>query len=114
MNEPSPGSFNCLVEIQQYTLGKDASGGKTKVWDIEVAKPFAGINNLSGKEQSATRAGGDVVVSRTIFSMHYIPGITDVMRVVYAGKYFDIQHVNNFMERNQYLILTCDSGVNLG
>lgn len=84
-----------------------------KTW-VNFASPFAEKNNLSGSEQSATRAGGQVAVARTVFRMHYQPGITEQMRIVCGGEYFNINHVNNYMEQNRELIITCTTGANLG
>ena len=114
MFKPNPGAFNHQIDIQSYTQSKDASGGQVKTWGTIVASPFVSINNLSGVEKDATRHGGEVAISRTIFTMHYITGITEDMRVVHEGRYYDINHVNNYFEKNHYLILTCKTGVNDG
>lgn len=114
MFNPNPGLFNHIITIQDYTQGKDSAGGQLKVWDIEVAVLLAGVNYIAGTEQDATRHGGEVSVSKTIFTAHYVFGVTEEMRVLFNGKHYDIKHVNNFLEKNQYLILTCQSGVNNG
>ena len=113
MKRPSPGEYRTPIEIQKLTTTKDAEGGMVKTW-VKFKTARAKKNNLSGGEQSATKAGGTIAVSRTVFWMHYQPGITEEMRIVCDGKYYNINHVNNYMEQSRDLIITCTTGANLG
>jgi len=113
MRRSSVGSRNQHIEIQQPTITKDTQGGKVTKWEKFTAA-FASKNNLSGSERSATAHGGQVAVARTVFEMYYQPDITESMRVVHNGKYYNIKHVNNVFEENKDLILTCETGANDG
>ncbi len=105
--------YNHLIEIHQSIITKDTQGGKVKTW-AQFTTAYASKNNLSGSERSATAHGGEVAVARTLFEMSYQPSITESMRVLHDGKYYNIKHVNNVFEENKDLILTCETGANDG
>lgn len=114
MPAPDPGKLNQQITIQQRVTTKDAEGGMVDSWTDFAANVWAKVNNLSGNERSATAKGGEKLESRTEFTIYYIDGVTNKMRVSFGGKYHNIRHVNNFMEANEYLIITCDTGGNDG
>lgn len=114
MPAPGAGQLNQQITIQQRTQTKDAEGGMVDSWADFAANIWAKQNNLSGNERSATKQGGQTLESRTEFTIYYLAGVTNEMRVSANGKYHNIRHVNNFMESNEYLIITCDTGGNHG
>lgn len=101
------------ITLQTGTPGKDAAGGSTTVW-VDWKRPWAKVAPLSGNERRATDHGGQVVEARTEFVIHYQPGVDESMRVSYAGKFYNIRHVKDINEAHEYLVLTCDTGVNDG
>lgn len=112
----NPSALNCRVTVEAKSITKGASGGQIETWAPLVAMPvWAAINHLGGTEKRATAAGGgEVAEARTEITLRYRAGITANMRVVHGSTYYNIKHVNNFYERNERLILTCDTGVNNG
>jgi SPP1 family predicted phage head-tail adaptor len=108
------GKLDKQVQLQSPTVVPDADGGQVKAW-ANVGRPrWAGIRHLSGAEKNATAHGGQVAEARTEITMRYRPGVTEQMRILHKGTAYNIRHVNNWLERNEALILTCDSGVNDG
>ncbi|KQM79822.1 phage head closure protein [Xylophilus sp. Leaf220] len=101
------------VQIEALQVGKGESGGMQKTW-VSVAEVWGSVRHLSGHEKRATDVGGLVAEARTEIEILYRPGVTATMRVVHRGTRYNIVHVNNLQERNQALVLTCDSGVNHG
>jgi len=114
MPAPGAGQFNQQITIQQRSQTKDAEGGMVDAWADFAANIWAKVNNLSGNERSATAKGGEEQEARTEFTVYYLNGVTNEMRISHNGKYYNIRHVNNFMEQNEYLIITCDTGGNRG
>lgn len=114
MPAPGAGQLNKQITIQQRTQTKDAEGGMVDAWTDFAANVWAKVNNLSGNENSATAKGGERLEARTEFTIYYIDGVTNKMRVSSGGKYYNIRFVNNYMEANEYLIITCDTGGNDG
>lgn len=114
MPSPTPGQMNCQITIQKKITSKDAEGGMVDVWVDVVCDLWAKVNNFSGNERRATQQGGQIAEERTEFTIYFIPGIDASMRIVYADKYYNIRHVNNFMEKNKFIVLTTDTGGNHG
>lgn len=109
------GQRRIRISIESKAVAKGASGGKTETWTALANTPvWAGKRSLSGNERGATSAGGEVAEARDEFDIRYRDDVTAGMRVVYKGAYYNIRHVKNWMERNESLILTCESGVNRG
>lgn len=109
------GKLNERITIQQLDQGKDAGGGITRAWaDFAVNLP-ASRRDHSGSEKPATAvAGGQVAVSHTEFTIRWMPGVKDTMRVLHGDEVHNIRHVNNFAGRRESLVLTCETGVNDG
>lgn len=110
MPAPGAGQLNQQITIQQRTQTKDAEGGMVDSWADFAANVWAKVNNLSGNERSATAKGGEKQEARTEFTIYYVAGVTNLMRISHGGKYHNIRHVNNYMEGNEFLIITCDTG----
>ncbi|KAB2902134.1 MAG: phage head closure protein [Burkholderiaceae bacterium] len=109
------GKLTQRVTLQSVTVGKGASGGVEKQWaDIAAGLPAA-VRHMSGNERQATAAaGGQVAEARTEITIRWRPGITASMRILYGGSVYNIRHVNDFMARREFLVLTCETGVNDG
>lgn len=108
------GKFDKRIRLEAEVTTQGAAGGVKTAW-TEVATVWASVRNFSGGERRSTGAGGgEVEVARTEFTIRYRPGVTAKMRVVFKGAVYNIAHVNNFMERNESLVLTCDTGANDG
>lgn len=114
MAAPGAGQLNKQITIQQLSQAKDAEGGMVDTWTDFAANIWAKVNNLSGNERATTQQGGRTLEARTEFTVYFLQGVTNQMRIVFNGKHYNIRHVNNFMEANEYLIITCDTGGNHG
>lgn len=101
------------IVIEALGQARDAHGGMVKTWTVH-ASLRAKIVNKSGNEQGATGSGGATGVARTEFTTRFVPGVNTSMRVAYAGNHYNILHVNNFLEEDRFLILTCDTGLSNG
>lgn len=101
------------IVIEALTQTKDAAGGMVDSWAVAYTV-WAKVMNLSGNERKATEHGGQVAQARTEFTVRYNAGITPKHRISYAGKLYNIKHVNDFNEQHRFMILTCDTGVNSG
>lgn len=104
-----PRELDKRITLQQPTRAKEGNGGTSVTWsDLDTV--WAKVRHLSGNEKSATSKGGEVAVARTEIIIRYQPDITEKSRVAYRGKVFNIRHVNNVREADEWLILTCDTG----
>ncbi len=107
------GKLNERITRQRLDMGQDDSGGMVRQC-LDLAKDVpASRRDLAGGERPATgSAGGQVAVSRTEFTIRWMPGINATMRVLHGGESHNIRHVNNFAGRRESLVLTCETGVN--
>lgn len=109
------GKFNERITIEHLTVAKGTSGGIQKTWAPFAANIAASRRDFGGNEKPASAAaGGQVALARTEFTVHWMPGVDDTMRVLHEGAVHNIRHVNNFAGRRQSLVLTCETGVNDG
>jgi len=103
------GKLTQRIVLQACVVTKGASGGVVKGWQ-EVAQVWTAVRHLSGNERRATGAGGQVAEARTEFTIRHRAGVNAQMRVLYGDAVYNIRHVNDFMARREFLILTCDAG----
>lgn len=115
MSVPGAGDLNRRITLEALTQTKDDEGGMVDSWVPLAGMPiWARVANLSGNERRATSHGGQVAEARTEFTIRYRAGIDAKMRISYNAKLYNIRHVNNYLEENRFLILTCDTGMNDG
>ena len=93
--------FNKLVHIQKLDQ-------ETEEWN-DYFITHANVNKSSGKEYF--NANTNISSSTFNFSIRYSPYLrelmfnTDEYRLIYDDKYFDIKNVDNFMLKNNELII---------
>ncbi|MFM0628855.1 phage head closure protein [Paraburkholderia xenovorans] len=108
------GKLDRRITIQRRTNSKNDTGGNVAGW-TDVDTVWASVNYLSGMERSATlHQGGETADARTVFTMRYLSGIDETMRVLYDSKLFNIRFVNDVLDQHKTLILTCDTGASEG
>lgn len=116
MPSPDAGDLNRRIVIEALTQTKDAQGGMVDAWSTDYTL-WAQVRNLPAKPQSEhmlTAHGGQVSDPRTEFTVRYNAGITAKHRISYAGKKYNIRHVNDYNAGHHFMILTCDTGLNDG
>ena len=96
--------YNKTIKIQKLNLD-------TEVWE-DYFNAHANINKSSGKEYFNART--EISSSTFNFSVRYCKKLEDIMyeteiyRIVYDAKCFDIKNVDNFMLRNNELVIVGD------
>ena len=113
MAEPGAGDLDRRITIQTLSQAKDSEGGMVDSW-ADVAMVWARVRYLSGNERRLTAAGGQVAEARTEFTIRYRSGLNERMRIRYAGKVYNIRHLNDFREAHRFIVITCDTGTNDG
>lgn len=82
------GEMDRLIVIEQEISTRGSSGGQKKSW-VRFARVWASVRQVSGNElflSEQTQA-----FARTIFRIHYRPGIKLKMRIFYNDDNYDIQ-----------------------
>ena len=104
------GKLDRRITLVQPTVTKDAAGGIASAW-ADVATVWASVRTFAGDEKEQTKSGGQTAVARTEFTVRYRAGVTAAMRVRFAEKLYEIRFVNDWMDRHEFILLTCDTGV---
>jgi SPP1 family predicted phage head-tail adaptor len=109
---PRAGDYRHLVTIEAPVETTDSFGQAIKSWST-FATPYAAIEPLRGREFFASAQISAEITVR--IRMRYLPGVTEKMRVVHNGKYYNIiSPPINPNERNRELHLMCGEGLNAG
>jgi SPP1 family predicted phage head-tail adaptor len=103
----SPGELRHQVTIQSPVYAADANGMSTTPVDwVMVRTPHAAIYTAGGRE---TSMASQIVseVSHTV-KVRWTPApIKANFRVLFEGRTFIVQYVENVLERNRVLLLYC-------
>ena len=94
MNVKDAGEFRHKIKIVSGSYVKGASGFKTWTQSTVVLEPFAKIKTTKGF--TLITAGTDFEKALTNFTIRYpITTINRDMRIIYKGKTYEIQYLNN-------------------
>jgi len=84
------GTLNRRVRIETYTTSVDSYGEPIKTW-IALDHVWADIQPLRNSEQFAAQQVNRLVSLR--MTVHYRTDVTEQMRILYDGDYYDIQGI---------------------
>jgi SPP1 family predicted phage head-tail adaptor len=94
------GKLRHRIEIQSYTTTDDAFGHPVKSWTTR-ATVWAYVRPLSGREKlSAEQVVGEVTHKIVI---RYYDSISPTNRLKLGGRYFDINFIGDYDERNEFM-----------
>ena len=104
------------VTLQSRATTQDAAGQQATTW-ADVATFWAQVEALSGREVLAAQAIQSQVSHR--ISLRYSPEFASptavsAMRLLYAGRIFNIATCMNVDERNRTIELMASEGLNNG
>ena len=91
------GTLRNTIIIEANTPTKNGFGEDVDSWGT-FATVRAQIVPINGKEYFS--AGQEQASVSHKIKLRYLAGITQAMRINYEGRYFDIQAIINFQERN--------------
>lgn len=98
------GDLRHRITLQELVTGQDEAGQPVDMWQ-DVATVWASVEPLRGTEYWAA---AQVQAERTVrIRIRYRPGIRPDMRVLYAGRVFNIQSIIDPEERHRELQLMC-------
>lgn len=100
------GKLNKRISIQQLTEGQDEIGNQVKTW-VDFYSCFAYANGLSGTEYFA--AAATQAENTVTFEIRYNVSLKDIdtttYRIVFDGKIYDIENIDNIQFKNETLKL---------
>lgn len=92
------------VVIQRETVTKDALGGDVQTWST-LTTVWAEVRPLSGRE--AIEAGRISSTANVWITVRYRDDITPLMRVIWRGRTFEINQIENQGAGDVVLVLWC-------
>lgn len=97
------GELREQITIQSLTESRDAVGGVVQGW-ATFSAPWARVVSMKGDE--ALRATADQAQHAVRFQMHHLAGVTTAMRLVWAGRNYDIREVDDSLRHQGELWIT--------
>lgn len=98
------GKLRHQIEIQSYTTTPSSTGQPVKTWSTDTTV-WSWIRPMSGKEQlSGQQAVGEITHKVVI---RYDDSISVSNRIKFGTRYFDINFIGNYDERNIYMEIMC-------
>lgn len=106
------GKLRHRVTIQQKIIGVDAFGGPDETWvDVGVDVP-ASIEPLQGRELASAQTVNAETTTR--IGMRYRSGLIPANRIIFEGKFYNLQSVIDPDLRHRELIIMASEGLNEG
>lgn len=100
----NPGEFKHSITFQKLDKTYNGYGEPLEAWsDIKTVK--AGIYPISGDTFFAAEKENSKITHK--INLRFIRGLTPDMRVKFQDRYFSIESIINFQERNVMLQLMC-------
>ena len=107
----SAGKYKQVVTLQNKTESTDSYGGTVYTWS-DFATVRAKVRPLRGREMVAAQAAQSETT--VMFYIRYIPGADSSMRIVYAGKNYDITGTVDIDERHREIEISTKTGLSEG
>ena len=86
------GRLDRRIVIQESTLTKDEYGQETTTW-ATFFTVWAKVEDRSGSE--GYQADQLTATRNTVFTIRWIAGLTEKMRILYNYDYYDIQYIKS-------------------
>lgn len=106
-----PGKRNRIITIQTSTEAVDSYGGPVKTW-TDFAQVWAFVRPLRGRDLVAAQAAQNL--TEGVFNIRYIAGLTAAMRIVYAGKNYDVTALIDIEDAHREIDIMFKTGLSEG
>lgn len=101
------GKLRHRIELQNYTTVRKG-GQKVKTWST-YDTVWAWIRPMSGKEQLSAKQVTAEITHKVTIRYHATIAVTD--KIKFGTRYFDINFIGNYDERNIYMEIMCKEKV---
>lgn len=105
----NPGELNKKIKIIFFEIEKDEEGFEKEKKEHIVREPWAKVTRVSASE--VMKSAAEINLERCRFLVRYTSTeITNKMFVLYYGKYYQIEYVNNYGDSNEYMEIMATTG----
>jgi SPP1 family predicted phage head-tail adaptor len=105
------GDLSRRILLEQRNETVDTFGQRSNTW-TKALDTWASIRPLSGHELLSAQAINAETTHEVV--IRYREDVTSAMRVVYQGRYFNVQSVLDADMKHRKLTLLCSEGLNAG
>ena len=105
------GKLHHRVTIQAKSLTVDDYGGAVETW-ADVASVAASVEPLQGRELASAQTVNAETTTR--IGTRYLAGVIPSNRIIFEGKFYNIQSVVDPELRHRELIIMASEGLNEG
>ena len=104
----NPGTLNKKIQIVQYKeTSYDKDGFPAQPEKVVIRECFAKVTNTTGRENIKANSEFSEVKKR--FLIRFAPAqINTDMVIVYDGKEYDIEYINDYYDNHQYMEILTD------
>lgn len=102
------GRLRDRIVIQDVTVTKDAYGASTEVWADWKTVWGRNVVRWSGEKDYDQQTQN---ITRMVFEIRYLSGVTAKKRILWDGRTFDIEGVTNPDGLKKYMHVTCEERV---
>ncbi len=105
------GTLKHTVQIEEYTEAQDSAGQPIKSWTLYATRR-ASMDAINPLTSPIVRADERFEPGLWRFGMRYVPGLTNLMRLIHAGTVFEILDAPDTGTRQMETVITCRTGIN--
>lgn len=105
------GGLRHRITFQEENRSDDGAGGGDVAW-----ANITGVNTVWGKVEPVSAGEGmlSMQLQNTVthkITIRYKPDVTENMRIVYDGRYFNIRGIRHIEERDRWTEIRAEEGV---
>jgi SPP1 family predicted phage head-tail adaptor len=105
------GTLRHQVTIQSKTATTDGYGGPVDIW-ADVVTVWANVESLQGRELATAQSVFAETTTR--ITMRYRAGVIPANRIIFEGKFYNLQSVVDPEMKHRELIIMASEGLNEG
>lgn len=105
------GEFRSPVLIKRRVETPNSSGGQVVSWE-DRCTVYCHIENKTGSEPYGDSSSGRIrTFQKWVFTTWWRADIVQTDKIFYNNLYFNIRSTNNLLNRNKFLQIEADAGV---
>jgi SPP1 family predicted phage head-tail adaptor len=105
------GKLRHQITIQRKSLTTDEYGGPVETW-ADVDTVWASVEPLSGRELANAQTVNAEITTR--ITMRYLAGVIAADRIVFEGRFYNLQSVIDEEMKHRQLVIMASEGLNEG
>lgn len=98
-------AYTKKIRFQVYKTEVDEIGNQCGKW-ADIFETWANVNGVGGREYYSARQTNSEndIIFKVRYSRKIADFLTSEIRIIYKNMIFDVQHVDDYMERNLELV----------